>query len=52
MQWRLYIVFGVFCTAMFLHVLFLFPETSSKTLEEVDAIFTDPDGVPYIGTPA
>lgn len=51
-EWRVYIIFGVFCTAMAVHVFFLFPETSGKTLEDVEAMFTDPSGVPYIGVPA
>lgn len=51
-KWKVYILFGVFCTAMLLHVFFLFPETSGKTLEEVEEMFTDPSGVPYIGIPA
>lgn len=38
-QWKVYIVFGVFCVTMFLHVFFLFPETSGKSLEEVEAMF-------------
>ncbi|KAI9799875.1 MAG: hypothetical protein M1833_003797 [Piccolia ochrophora] len=38
-QWRVYVVFGVFCTAMAIHVFFLFPETAGKTLEEVENIF-------------
>ncbi|KAL1965695.1 hypothetical protein VTN77DRAFT_5195 [Rasamsonia byssochlamydoides] len=51
-QWKVYILFGVFCTAMLIHVFFLFPETAGKTLEEVEALFTDPNGIPYLGTPA
>lgn len=51
-QWRTYIIFGVFCICMFIHVFFMFPETSGKPLEEVTAIFEDPDGIKYIGTPA
>ena len=51
-QWKVYVVFGVFCIAMFLHVLFLFPETAGKSLEEVETMFTDPTGPKYIGTPA
>ena len=51
-QWRTYIIFGVFCIAMFIHVFFMFPETAGKTLEEVEAMFTDPNGPKYIGTPA
>ena len=46
------LVFGVFCVCMFVHVLFMFPETAGKTLEEVELIFTDPNGIPRIGTPA
>jgi len=37
---------------MFIHVFFLFPETAGKTLEEVKFIFEDPNGPPYVGTPA
>lgn len=51
-QWRVYIIFGVFCVAMFIHVFFLFPETAGKTLEEVREIFEDPRGIKGVGTPA
>lgn len=51
-MWKTYIVFGVFCAAMFIHVFLLFPETSGKTLEETTAMFEDPNGIKYIGTPA
>lgn len=51
-EWRTYILFAVFCAAMFVHVFFMFPETAGKTLEEVELIFTDPNGIKYIGTPA
>ncbi|KAG0648816.1 High-affinity glucose transporter [Hyphodiscus hymeniophilus] len=53
-RWEVYIVFGVFCAAMFLHVLFLFPETAQKPLEEVEYIFDDstPGSFKYLGTPA
>lgn len=51
-KWEVYVLFGVFCTAMTIHIFFMFPETTGKTLEEVEAIFTDPNGIPYIGTPA
>ncbi|KAI4180312.1 MAG: hypothetical protein L6R41_007310 [Letrouitia leprolyta] len=51
-KWQTYIVFGVFCFSMLVHVYFLFPETAGKTLEEVVDIFEDPNGLPYIGTPA
>ncbi|PLB37502.1 sugar porter family MFS transporter [Aspergillus candidus] len=38
-QWKTYIIFGVFCTVMTFHVYFLYPETARKTLEEVDEMF-------------
>ncbi|KAI5806989.1 high affinity glucose transporter [Geopyxis carbonaria] len=40
-QWKVYIVFGVFCAAMTLHVFFLFPETAGKTLEQVEEMFIE-----------
>ncbi|MCJ1227037.1 hypothetical protein MMC12_003692 [Toensbergia leucococca] len=49
-EWRTYILFGVFCALMFIHVFFMFPETAGKTLEEVENMFTDPNGPRYIGT--
>ena len=51
-QWETYILFGVFCLAMFIHVFFMFPETAGKTLEEVNDMFVDPSGPKHIGTPA
>jgi sugar porter (SP) family MFS transporter len=53
-RWKTYILFGVFCAAMWLHVFFIFPETSQKPLEEVDQIFDDttPGSIRYLGTPA
>ncbi|MCJ1358399.1 MAG: hypothetical protein MMC33_008399 [Icmadophila ericetorum] len=51
-QWKTYLVFGVFCVAMFVHVFFMFPETAGKSLEEVEELFTDPAGPKYVGTPA
>ena len=51
-KWRTYIIFAVFNTAAFFHVLFLFPETAGKTLEETEAMFEDPNGIKYLGTPA
>ncbi|PNS19263.1 High-affinity glucose transporter [Sphaceloma murrayae] len=51
-RWRTYLLFGVFCVAMFVHVFFLFPETAGKPLEEVTEMFEDPNGIPYLGTPA
>lgn len=43
-EWRVYIVFGVFCAAMFIHVFFMFPETAGKSLEEVESMFTGGKG--------
>lgn len=51
-KWQTYIIFGVFCVAMTLHVFFIFPETAGKQLEEVTAMFEDPRGIKYLGTPA
>jgi hypothetical protein len=53
-RWKVYVVFAVFCAAMFIHVYFLFPETSQKPLEDVMEIFDDttPGSIKYIGTPA
>lgn len=51
-RWQTYIIFGVFLTAMWIHVFFMFPETAGKTLEETEQIFEDPHGIPYLGTPA
>ncbi|KAG8627788.1 hypothetical protein KVT40_003661 [Elsinoe batatas] len=38
-QWRTYIIFGVFCFVMTIHIFFTYPETAGKTLEEIDTIF-------------
>lgn len=43
-QWRVYIIFGVFCAVMALHTFFCFPETSGKTLEDIEEMFLS--GVP------
>ncbi|TVY65728.1 MFS glucose transporter mfs1 [Lachnellula suecica] len=53
-KWKVYILFGVFCASMFLHVFFVFPETSQKPLEEVEDIFDDttPGSIRFLGTPA
>ncbi|KAI1270103.1 high-affinity glucose transporter [Xylariaceae sp. FL1019] len=53
-RWRTYVLFAVFCAVMFIHVLFMFPETANKPLEEVAAVFEDRGhgSVKYIGTPA
>ncbi len=53
-KWKVYVVFGVFCISMFIHVFFLFPETAQKPLEEVEEIFDDstPGSFKYLGTPA
>jgi MFS family permease len=51
-KWKVYLVFGIFNLAMFIHVFFMFPETAGKTLEETENMFEDPNGPKYIGTPA
>ncbi|KAF2492482.1 high affinity glucose transporter [Lophium mytilinum] len=38
-QWKVYVIFGVFCTTMSIHTFFCFPETSGKTLEDVEEMF-------------
>lgn len=38
-KWKTYILFGVFNFAMTVHVFFCFPETSGKTLEDVESMF-------------
>ncbi|KAK0200389.1 general substrate transporter [Desarmillaria ectypa] len=38
-QWRTYIVFGVFCIASFIQVFFTFHETKGRSLEEISTLF-------------
>lgn len=45
-QWKTYIIFGVFCTVMTIHVFFLYPETAERSLEEIDLVF-DSDAKPW-----
>jgi len=49
-KYKVYIVFGIFNVCMLIHSALLFPETAGKTLEETQAMFEDPNGIPYIGT--
>ncbi|TFA99871.1 High-affinity glucose transporter [Trichoderma ghanense] len=51
-KWKSYLIFAIFNTVAFFHVLFVFPETAGKTLEETEAMFEDPNGIKYLGTPA
>ena len=37
--WKTYLIFGIFCTTMIVHIFFTYPETARKTLEEIDAVF-------------
>lgn len=39
--WKSYIIFGVFCAAMFIHVFFFFPETKGKRLEEIGMMWDE-----------
>jgi hypothetical protein len=38
-QWKTYIIFGVFCFVMTIHVLLMYPETVGLSLEEIDLVF-------------
>ncbi|KAF4973573.1 hypothetical protein FZEAL_9292 [Fusarium zealandicum] len=38
-KWQTYMIFGTFCVAMTFHAFFTYPETSRKTLEEVEFMF-------------
>jgi hypothetical protein len=40
-KWKTYILFGVFNFAMTVHAFLCFPETSGKTLEDVEHMFLD-----------
>ena len=40
-SWRTYIIYGVFCVAMSLHVYFGFPETRNKRLEEIGQMWAE-----------
>jgi hypothetical protein len=51
-RWKTYLIFAIFNTVAFFHVLFVFPETAGKTLEETESMFEDPNGIKYLGTPA
>ncbi|KIJ93702.1 hypothetical protein K443DRAFT_12665 [Laccaria amethystina LaAM-08-1] len=37
--WRTYFIFGTFNFAAFIHILFMYPETVGRSLEEVEEIF-------------
>jgi len=37
--WKTYFIFGTFNFAAFIHVLFMYPETVGRSLEEVEEIF-------------
>ncbi|KIY50738.1 high affinity glucose transporter [Fistulina hepatica ATCC 64428] len=38
-QWKTYIIFGVFCVAAFIQVFFTYHETKGRPLEEIASIF-------------
>ena len=40
-NWRTYIIYGVFCIAMAIHVFFGFPETRGKRLEEIGQMWEE-----------
>ncbi|KAI0821278.1 general substrate transporter [Irpex lacteus] len=37
--WKTYFIFGAFNFAAFIHILFCFPETAGRTLEEIEEVF-------------
>lgn len=37
--WQTYMIFGTFCAVMAVHVFLLYPETSGKSLEEIEYVF-------------
>ncbi|KAJ3536324.1 hypothetical protein NM688_g6854 [Phlebia brevispora] len=37
--YKTYFIFGTFNFAAFIHILFMFPETSGRTLEEIEEVF-------------
>ncbi|TCD66166.1 hypothetical protein EIP91_001720 [Steccherinum ochraceum] len=37
--WKTYFIFGTFNFAAFIHILFCFPETAGRTLEEIEEVF-------------
>lgn len=37
--YKTYFIFGAFNYATFVHVLFMFPETAGRTLEEIEEVF-------------
>ncbi|KAK9475107.1 general substrate transporter [Dipodascopsis tothii] len=37
--YKTFLIFGVFCMVMFVHIFLTFPETACKTLEEIDELF-------------
>ncbi|RLV93062.1 High-affinity glucose transporter [Spathaspora sp. JA1] len=40
-SWRTYIIYGVFCFVMCVHVFFAFPETKGKRLEEIGQMWDE-----------
>lgn len=38
-QWQTYMIFGTFCAFMTVFVFLLYPETTGKSLEEIDYVF-------------
>ncbi|OKL62525.1 hypothetical protein UA08_02415 [Talaromyces atroroseus] len=45
-QWKTYIIFGIFCFVMTFQIFFTYPETAQRTLEEIDLVF-DTDVKPW-----
>ncbi|KUL87618.1 hypothetical protein ZTR_05931 [Talaromyces verruculosus] len=45
-QWKTYIIFGIFCFVMAFQIFFTYPETARRSLEEIDLVF-DTDVKPW-----
>jgi hypothetical protein len=43
--WRTFLMFGIFCLAMGVFVIFFVPETKRLSLEEIDVLFGNVDAV-------
>ncbi|KAI1097985.1 putative sugar transporter [Jackrogersella minutella] len=49
--WGLYLMFAIFCFSFFPVVLFFYPETSNRTLEDMDHMFIQNPSVFVLGKP-
>lgn len=51
LKWAFYLMFAIICWAYFPVVFFLYPETSRRTLEDMDEIFMSNPGVVVFNKP-